>query len=187
MRPYQEMAEPMGDCLSRRSMAQSLSMVYSAAQGLGVPVADAVPQMCNVLVVDDHPINLEVASRMVERLGHTCTTAGTGDEALCAVQGEDFDLILMDLQMPDMDGFEVTRRIRARERAGCRRPQIIGVTASLLEAHRDQAMWCGMDECIAKPFSFTELRRLVDKARTVGPPGRLSLAPRTQEGFRICD
>jgi two-component system, sensor histidine kinase and response regulator len=109
-----------------------------------------------VLLVEDNPVNQKVASKMLERLGCRIDVASNGVEAVEAVSGTDYSAILMDCQMPEMDGYEATRRIRALEGEGEHVP-IIAMTASAMKGDEDRARGAGMDDYITKPVKVEEL------------------------------
>jgi two-component system, sensor histidine kinase and response regulator len=145
------------------------------AQPDPVPQPGRVPQRIasnghekrRVLVVDDNPINQRVAARMVEKLGCRADVAGTGIEALDAVERIRYDLVLMDCHMPEMDGWEATRRIRAREDAfGLTHVPIIALTANAMPEDRETCLDAGMDDYVAKPVQFPTLRALLDRRFT---------------------
>lgn len=108
-----------------------------------------------VLVVDDHPVNLEFASEALRRLGHTVATAANGTEALRLLQARAFDVALIDVQMPEMDGFEVVRRLRAAERG--RRTRVIALTAYTAPEDRERCLAAGMDGVLTKPLTQNRL------------------------------
>ncbi|MEW5739796.1 MAG: ATP-binding protein [Myxococcota bacterium] len=112
-----------------------------------------------VLVVDDNPVNLKVATALVEKAGFTALAASSGEQALAMMEKEAVCLVLMDCHMPDMDGFETTERIRARE-AGARLP-IVALTASAGPDDVAACMRAGMDECLAKPVRLDTLREVL--------------------------
>ena len=116
-----------------------------------------------VLLADDAPINREIASTMLRELGCTVTEAHDGEQALAAAQREHFDLVLMDCQMPMMDGLEATRQIRARELGHGGRPRlpIVALTANALAGDREACLAAGMDAYLAKPVTFAKLAELV--------------------------
>ena len=115
----------------------------------------------HVLVVDDNPVNRKVASRFLERLGLTVDCAGGGEEALELHRKGRYDMILMDCQMPGMDGFDATREIRRRD--GSRRVPIIAFTAAALEGDRERCLEAGMDDYIAKPVRLADLIRVLER------------------------
>lgn len=122
--------------------------------------ADESPLEGHLLVVDDNPVNRKVAQRMLERLGLEVTLAEGGLEALELAESETFDAVLMDIQMPDLDGLETTRRWRSREHALERSPvPIFALSANVLEHHRQRAAEAGMDGYLTKPIDRQTLAR----------------------------
>jgi signal transduction histidine kinase/CheY-like chemotaxis protein len=115
-----------------------------------------------ILVADDNLVNQKVAKRMLERLGHTVALANDGKEALSAIKTASFDLIMMDVQMPEMDGFEATRRIREWE-AGKTRIPIIALTAHAMDSHREECLAAGMDSFLAKPILLEPLKLQIER------------------------
>jgi PAS domain S-box-containing protein len=114
-----------------------------------------------VLLAEDNAVNRVVASRLLEKQGHHVSIATTGREALVALRGENYDVVLMDVQMPDMDGFEATRTIRAMEQHTGRHQQIIALTAHAMTGDRERCLEAGMDAYLTKPFSPRELYELL--------------------------
>ena len=110
-----------------------------------------------VLVVEDNVINQKVAVRMIQKLGYGVDLASTGREALEAIARQSYVAILMDCQMPDMDGFEATRIIREREAEGTRRNSIIAMTANALQGDRERCLVAGMDDYVSKPLQLQTL------------------------------
>ena len=110
-----------------------------------------------VLLVEDHPVNQKVATYMLERLGHCVAIAGDGRDALTAIEAEDFDLVLMDLQMPVIDGFEAIKVIREREARGGRRVPVVALTAHAMKGDRERCLAAGFDGYLAKPMREAEL------------------------------
>ncbi len=105
-----------------------------------------------VLVAEDNVINQKYALGVLENEGYSVVVAGNGREALAALEREPFDLVLMDIHMPDMDGFEATSSIRARERFMGSRTPIIAVTAHAMAGDRDKCLAAGMDAYVSKPI-----------------------------------
>ncbi len=122
----------------------------------------------SVLVVDDSPMNQMVAVQMLARLGLHAETANNGREALDSLAHESFDLVFMDCQMPEMDGFEATRVIRAGRSKGRETP-IVAMTANAFKGDRDRCLAAGMNDYITKPMSLERLQRVISKWAEVQP------------------
>lgn len=114
-----------------------------------------------ILVAEDSPVNQKVARGMLVRRGHRVTLASNGREALAAFEAGTFDLILMDMQMPEMGGLEATRIVRQRESGTGRRVPIIALTASAMAEDRERGLAAGMDDYLAKPVRGDELDRVL--------------------------
>ena len=110
----------------------------------------------SILLVDDNAINLKVASRMLERMGYIVDQATNGLEALHALEGKSYDLILMDIQMPEMDGVTATKHIIANYDQS-ERPRIVAVTAHAMKGDRERYLEAGMDGYISKPVRVEKL------------------------------
>jgi signal transduction histidine kinase/ActR/RegA family two-component response regulator len=118
----------------------------------------------HVLLVEDNRINQMVATRMLSKLGLTYDVANHGGESLQRLQERDYDLILMDMEMPEMDGPEATRRIRAMEaETGKKRIPIIAMTANAMHEDRDRCLASGMDDHVPKPVEMNKLRILLQQ------------------------
>ncbi|HEX7679726.1 MAG TPA: response regulator, partial [Thermoanaerobaculia bacterium] len=124
----------------------------------------AVPTVrpLRVLVAEDNLINQRVTTRFLERDGHTTTVVANGREAVDEFQRHLFDLILMDVQMPVMDGLTATREIRNLERSLPLHTPIIALTALSIAGDRERCIEAGMDGYVAKPIKASELRSAVD-------------------------
>jgi len=109
----------------------------------------------SVLVADDHPVNLEFAAEALRRLGHSVATAASGPEALRLLQARKFDFALVDMQMPEMDGFEVVTRLRAVERG--HHTRVIALTAYTAPEDRQRCIAAGMDGVLTKPLTQNRL------------------------------
>ncbi|MEY2538520.1 MAG: hypothetical protein QOG67_2260 [Verrucomicrobiota bacterium] len=112
-----------------------------------------------ILVVEDNVINRAVATGLLGKAGHTLVHASNGREAVEAVRRESFDVILMDIQMPEMDGFQATRAIRKAEEIEGRHTRIVAMTAHAMTGDRDRCLAAGMDDYISKPLRKEELLR----------------------------
>jgi len=110
-----------------------------------------------VLLAEDSLVNQKLAVALLERLGHTVVVANNGREAVAAWQSQDFDLVLMDVQMPEMDGFEATGTIRDKEKVTGGHVPIIAMTAHALKEDRERCLQAGMDEYVAKPIRARQL------------------------------
>ena len=139
-----------------------------------------------VLLAEDNPVNQQVAVAMLVKRGHEVHVASNGREALHAVEERDYDVVLMDIQMPEMDGFEATHAIRALPKG--KDLQIIGLTAHALSGERERCLSHGMTDYLAKPFKAHELFALVEGSgdRRAPPAAPLPAAapPVDLEGFR---
>jgi two-component system, sensor histidine kinase and response regulator len=111
-----------------------------------------------VLLAEDHPINQKVASRMLEDQGHEVTIVGDGRAAVEASGAGGFDVILMDVQMPEMDGFEATAAIRRREEGSGRHVPIVALTAHAMAGDRERCLGSGFDDYLSKPIQSATLR-----------------------------
>jgi PAS domain S-box-containing protein len=129
------------------------------------PNVDAL-QSLSVLLVEDNPINQDLASRRLKKLGHRVTLAEDGQKAVDIVQQASFDCILMDIQMPGMDGFEATHMIRQMERdSELPRQYIVAMTAHALKGDRERCLQSGMDNYIPKPFRAEVLKEVLAEVR----------------------
>jgi len=113
-----------------------------------------------ILVAEDHPVNQKLAIRVLVRLGYHADIVSNGKEALDSVATGVYDLVFMDVQMPEMDGLEATRQIRA---SGQRQPVIVAMTANAMNGDRDECIQAGMDDYICKPLNLDELAALMQK------------------------
>jgi len=115
-----------------------------------------------IVVVEDNVVNQKVASRLLHQLGYRTDVATNGLEAIDAVQRQPYDLVLMDVQMPEMDGLEATRRIRADERIS--QPRIVAMTAAVMHGEKQRCLDAGMDGYLSKPLDVPELVEAVKAA-----------------------
>jgi CheY-like chemotaxis protein len=110
-----------------------------------------------VLVAEDNRVNQLLTVRTLERHGHVVVVAGNGREAIAALEGGEFDVVLMDMQMPEMDGFEATAAIRKQEQETGRHLPIVALTAHAMEQDRERCLNAGMDAYLSKPIHAAEL------------------------------
>jgi two-component system sensor histidine kinase/response regulator len=139
------------------------------------PQPKSVTPTLRILVAEDNPINQEVAALMLDHLGYETRVVGNGVEALETLDAADFDLVLMDCQMPEMDGFTAAMRVRERSDAKGRVP-IIAMTANAMKGDRDRCLEAGMDDYIAKPIDPKELAATIARWRDRDHPGPLTKA-----------
>jgi two-component system sensor histidine kinase/response regulator len=136
-----------------------------------------------ILLAEDNSVNQTVAVRMLEKRGHLVTVARDGKQALAMIKQQPFDLALMDLQMPEMDGFEATAAIREQEKATGKHLPIIAMTAHAMEGDRERCLRAGMDGYVAKPVTanglFEAIESQVSARRDLEAP---ALHPKEVEG-----
>ncbi|MBX3231209.1 MAG: response regulator [Labilithrix sp.] len=153
-----------------------------------LPLPAATLRPLELLVAEDNPVNRTLMTRFLEGEGHRTVLVGNGRQALDALETRSFDAVLMDIQMPEMDGFAAATAIREREKKTGTRTPLIAVTAHAMKGDRDRCLAAGYDGYITKPVSFTELlgtlaavlpdsMRLLEKpaappVKTVAPPPR---------------
>ncbi len=125
-----------------------------------IPTYPKAPR--NILLAEDNIVNQKVAVKTLEKQGYQVTVANNGEEVLEWMEKEEFSLILMDCQMPKMDGYEATRRIRAKEKTTGQHIAIIAMTANAMKGAREETIATGMDEYITKPFDRKELFNLLN-------------------------
>jgi PAS domain S-box-containing protein len=143
-------------------------MLAGAAAGDSTPPAgisdvprlgDTIP--LTVLLVEDNAVNQKVALRFLDRLGYQAETVGNGLDAVRTLEKRDFDLVLMDIQMPEMDGLTATREIR-RLLPQDHQPRIVALTANAIQGDRERCLAAGMDDYISKPVKIEDLQRVIE-------------------------
>src|SRR5262249_41958062 len=130
----------------------------AARERAGPPALPALRPL-HILLAEDNPVNQTLALRILQKPGHTGAVAGTGGEAVADWEKAPYDVVLMDVQMPEMGGFEATALIRAREQGSGRHTPIIALTAHAMKGDRERCLQAGMDGYVAKPISVDDLRR----------------------------
>jgi signal transduction histidine kinase/ActR/RegA family two-component response regulator len=128
-----------------------------------------------ILLVEDNPVNQKIALRLLESMGHHVDTACDGEQAVAAMEGLGYDLVLMDCQMPKMDGYAATRAIRRLERG--RRTPIVALTANAMAEDRRRCLEVGMDDFLAKPVSRVRLSDLIEGLRAPKDKAELTNSP----------
>jgi len=119
-----------------------------------------------ILLAEDNVVNQQLAVRLLQKRGHRVVVAGNGKEALRALAAQAFDVVLMDVQMPEMDGFEVTAAIRAQEKITGAHQLIVAMTAHAMKGDRERCLAAGMDDYISKPVQASELFATLDSLRS---------------------
>ena len=183
-------------CLTKPVRADELRACIAAASGTA-PLPSAEPRQpsepdgtaldgpvtAHVLLVEDNAINREIALAMLEDTGYQLTVAEDGEGALDAYRTGTFDVVLMDCQMPVMDGFEAVRNLRAIElETGRRRTPVVALTANAISGDRERCLAAGMDDYLAKPFTRTRLMAKLARwsqasATALSDPQRAAEAP----------
>jgi len=116
-----------------------------------------------ILLAEDNAVNQKLALRLLSQMGYRADVAGNGKEAVQALERQPYDLVLMDVQMPEMDGLEATRLICARWKQS-ERPRIVAMTASAMQGDREACLEAGMDDYLSKPIRVEELVRALESS-----------------------
>jgi signal transduction histidine kinase/CheY-like chemotaxis protein len=146
----------------RRGNEEDLASAALLSQEPIVPPAGG-PEPLRILLAEDNPLNQKVARLLLEKLGYSADLAANGLEVLAALERQDYDVVLMDVMMPELDGLEATRRIVARWPAE-RRPRIVALTASAMREDRERCLAAGMDEYLSKPIDLPALAETLQRA-----------------------
>ncbi len=137
----------------------------AAEPPLSTPLRD-LRRPLRVLVAEDNPVNRRLLVRLLEKRGHSVTVAENGGAAVAAAERQEFDLALMDVQMPEMDGFEATKAIRKRELASGRHLPIVALTAHAMVGDKQRCMDAGMDDYLSKPVRLAAIDELLERYAT---------------------
>ena len=157
--------------IRQSELREAIARVLGASEQKGViplitrySLGDALDPMAvlRVLVAEDNAVNQRLAARMLEKRGHRVTVTANGLEAVEALANRNFDLVLMDIQMPEMDGFEATAVIRQREERDGTHMPIIALTANAMKGDRERCLAVGMDGYLSKPIVPQELDELLE-------------------------
>ena len=126
-----------------------------------------------VLLAEDDAVNRKMTTRLLEKMGHDVESVSTGQEVLDLLRTDSYDVVLMDVQMPDMDGLEATRRLRS-ERADDAQPYVVALTASVMEEDRKRCRAAGMDAFLSKPVQREDLARALDQEASLADDGAMA-------------
>jgi CheY-like chemotaxis protein len=119
-----------------------------------------------LLVAEDNKINRMVVKKMIEKMGHQVETVQNGEEALAKMEEDAFDIVLMDVSMPVLDGIEATRKIRQKEKQEGRHTPIIALTAHAMDDDRERFLSAGMDDYLTKPIDKDILTHTIQQFET---------------------
>lgn len=177
--------------------AGALAAALHAALRASAAPRDARPRLSprdglSVLVAEDNKTNQKVVAKMLALCGQRATIVDDGRAVLVAVAREEFDVILMDINMPDLDGVEATRRLREQERSGGRRTPVIALTADVTPETRARCIEAGIDDCVTKPIDMAGLMRTIQAVLGDGPAasrarGARATPARAEDGAREPD
>ena len=161
------LAKPVAGYTLKTTLADELTQrskgALVARPAPSAPAAITVPSDFRILVAEDNSISTKVIRGMLGKLNLNPDTASNGEEALQAMKAQRYDLVLMDCEMPILDGFSATQQLRAWEISHQRvRTPVVALTAHILSEHKERARQAGMDGHMAKPVELSQLRELVD-------------------------
>ena len=135
--------------------------VPAATSQFDAQLAERLP--LRLLLAEDNAVNQKLALQMLRKMGYRADIAGNGLEVLEALERQPYDIVLMDVQMPELDGLETTRRIRTQAAQGGAQPRIIAMTANAMQGDREQCLDAGMDDYISKPIQVKELQAALER------------------------
>ena len=170
--PHPDLAAFLTKPIKASQLFNVLVSVFDAAGEVSAPASADGPSAFDpalaqrlplrILLAEDNATNQKLALRLLERMGYRADVAANGQETLVALQRQTYDMVLMDMQMPEMDGLEATRRIRADWPAG-QQPRIIAMTANAMLGDRELCLAAGMDDYVSKPVQVKELRGALER------------------------
>ncbi|HQU71770.1 MAG TPA: response regulator, partial [Calditrichia bacterium] len=148
------------------AIVDGLGLMYDKHKGNQageeLPAPNTLPSL-RLLLAEDNPVNQKLAIRLLEKMGHQVQLAENGLEVLARLEESQFDMVLMDIHMPELDGVETTRKIRHQEKGTDRHLPIIALTANAMESDRERFLDEGMDEYVSKPIQKTDLIRALSE------------------------
>jgi CheY-like chemotaxis protein/anti-sigma regulatory factor (Ser/Thr protein kinase) len=163
--------------IKQSALYNALVSILSLQDGEVKPAAPAEPAFdaafaerhpMKILLAEDNAVNQKLAIRILDRMGYRVDVAANGLEALASVERQSYDLILMDIQMPEMDGLEATRIIR-KKLPPDQQPRIVAMTANAMQGDREMCLAAGMDDYVSKPIQIKELQTALERASNVLP------------------
>lgn len=166
------------DALSRAAAGQPESKRSPVVPALDPTLSQRLP--LRILLADDNPINIKVGQNYFQKMGYRAETANDGVEVLQALERQPFDIVFLDVQMPEMDGYEAARQIRRRW-PGAAGPRLIAITGNAMDGDREKCLEAGMDDYITKPVRPKELETILLRW---GPPIRPESGPDRTEATR---
>jgi signal transduction histidine kinase/HPt (histidine-containing phosphotransfer) domain-containing protein len=140
-----------------RDLREAVSPSVQVPVSGPAPIVAEVPENLEILLAEDNPVNQVLIVRLLEKRGHRVTIASTGRQVLDLLEEGRYDVVLMDVQMPEMDGFEATRELRARERRNGGHVPVIAMTAHAMKGDRERCLAAGMDAYVPKPVELRDL------------------------------
>ena len=146
-----------------QSIVETLTAARLESQEDSCSIAAGERESLRILLAEDNPVNQKVTVALLERKGHTVEVAENGRLAVDALAGEKFDVVLMDIQMPVLDGLDATAEIRDREKETGTHTPLIALTANAMKGDRERCLQGGLDAYIAKPLRPAELFRTIDE------------------------
>jgi CheY-like chemotaxis protein len=177
--------DALSEVLARSRIPEDQRFTFSPR--LDPALAQRLP--LHVLVVEDSPVNQKLMRLMLRKMGYAADVAANGVEALEALHLKRYDLVFMDLQMPEMDGIETTRRI-VSEWPPERRPAVVAMTANAMHGDREKCLEAGMDEYVSKPVAPETIQALLERfgaGRARRPPAEPVLDQRALDDLRLLD
>jgi len=157
----QEPSDPGAEKQLAGAIAPDANGAASSGTALSPPRTAEIPASLRVLLAEDNLVNQKLATRLLEKRGHSVTVVGNGREAVEALARQYFDLVLMDVQMPEMDGFEAVGVIRDKEKTSGAHQPVVALTAHAMKGDKERCLEAGMDFYLTKPIHSTELDALL--------------------------